>query len=453
MSAPAAIPFRSKVMPRFHVHILRGPARPLAAALALLACAVLPPRPASAAVEPIERIVAVVNDDVVLESELRNRLRTVVAQLRVRATRLPPEPVLRRQVLERLILERLQLQLAERLGIRVDDETLNRAIRDIARRNGMDLEAFRAALERDGFSFERFREDIRSEMIIAQLQRQQVASRVTVSDREVEEFLSSAQAQARRAYRVAHILIAVPEAASPEQIAAARREAEAVAARARAGEDFAALAAAHSDGQKALEGGDLGWRRADELPSVFADVVPRLKPGEVSEVIRSPSGFHIVKLLEVRGDEPQVVEQLRLRQILLRPGELLSEDEARLRLERLRERVLAGEPFETLARAHSDDAASAARGGDMGWLSPSELPPQVAEAVRGLAPGEVSPPFRTPAGWHLVQLVERRRSDDTEAYRRARARRLLQQRKVEERLQLWLRQLRDEAYVELRLDR
>ena len=440
-------------MPRFHVHILRGPARPLAAALALLACAVLPPRPASAAVEPIERIVAVVNDDVVLESELRNRLRTVVAQLRVRATRLPPEPVLRRQVLERLILERLQLQLAERLGIRVDDETLNRAIRDIARRNGMDLEAFRAALERDGFSFERFREDIRSEMIIAQLQRQQVASRVTVSDREVEEFLSSAQAQARRAYRVAHILIAVPEAASPEQIAAARREAEAVAARARAGEDFAALAAAHSDGQKALEGGDLGWRRADELPSVFADVVPRLKPGEVSGVIRSPSGFHIVKLLEVRGDEPQVVEQLRLRQILLRPGELLSEDEARLRLERLRERVLAGEPFETLARAHSDDAASAARGGDMGWLSPSELPPQVAEAVRGLAPGEVSPPFRTPAGWHLVQLVERRRSDDTEAYRRARARRLLQQRKVEERLQLWLRQLRDEAYVELRLDR
>ena len=440
-------------MPRFHPHILRGPARLLlAAALALLACAGLV-RPVAAAIEPIERIVAVVNDDVVLESELRNRLRTVVAQLRARATRLPPEPVLRRQVLERLIIERLQLQLAERLGIRVDDETLNRAIRDIARRNGMDLETFRAALERDGFSFERFREDIRSEMIIARLQRQQVASRVTVSDREVEEFLASAQAQARRAYRVAHILIAVPEAASPEQIAAARREAEAVAARARAGEDFAALAVAHSDGQKALEGGDLGWRRADELPSVFSDVVPRMKPGEVSEVIRSPSGFHIVKLLEVRGDEPQAVEQLRLRQILLRPGELLSEDEARLRLERLRERVLAGEPFETLARAHSDDAASAARGGDMGWLSPSELPPEVAEAVRGLSPGEVSRPFRTPAGWHLVQLVERRRSDDTEAYRRARARRLLQQRKVEERLQLWLRQLRDEAYVELRLDR
>jgi len=440
-------------MPRFHPHILRGPARLLlAAALALLACAGLV-RPVAAAIEPIERIVAVVNDDVVLESELRNRLRTVVAQLRARATRLPPEPVLRRQVLERLIIERLQLQLAERLGIRVDDETLNRAIRDIARRNGMDLETFRAALERDGFSFERFREDIRSEMIIARLQRQQVASRVTVSDREVEEFLASAQAQARRAYRVAHILIAVPEAASPEQIAAARREAEAVAARARAGEDFAALAVAHSDGQKALEGGDLGWRRADELPSVFSDVVPRMKPGEVSEVIRSPSGFHIVKLLEVRGDEPQPVEQLRLRQILLRPGELLSEEEARLRLERLRERVLAGEPFETLARAHSDDAASAARGGDMGWLSPSELPPEVAEAVRGLSPGEVSRPFRTPAGWHLVQLVERRRSDDTEAYRRARARRLLQQRKVEERLQLWLRQLRDEAYVELRLDR
>ena len=445
-------PFRTKVMSRLHAHIPRGGARLLAAALALLACAG-PARPVAAAVEPIERIVAVVNDDVVLESELRNRLRTVVAQLRERATRLPPEPVLRRQVLERLILERLQLQLAERLGIRVDDETLNRAIRDIARRNGMDLETFRAALERDGFSFERFREDIRNEMIIARLQRQQVASRVTVSDREVEEFLASAQAQARRAYHVAHILIAVPEAASPEQIAAARREAEAVAARARAGEDFAALAAAHSDGQKALEGGDLGWRRADELPSVFADVVPRLKPGEVSEVIRSPSGFHIVKLLEVRGDEPHVVEQVRLRQILLRPGELLSEDEARLRLEQLRERVLAGEPFEALARAHSEDAASAARGGDMGWLAPAELPPQVAEAIRGLAPGEVSRPFRTPAGWHLVQLVERRRSDDTEAYRRARARKLLRQRKVEERLQLWLRRLRDEAYVELRLDR
>ncbi|HHQ41118.1 MAG TPA: molecular chaperone SurA, partial [Chromatiales bacterium] len=226
-----------------------------------------------------------------------------------------------------------------------------------------------------------------------------------------------------------------------------------VAARARAGEDFAALAVAHSDGQKALEGGDLGWRKADELPSIFADVVPRMEPGEVSGVIRSPSGFHIVKLLEVRGDEPHVVEQVRLRQILLRPGELLSEEEARLRLEQLRERVLAGEPFEALARAHSEDAASAARGGDMGWLAPAELPPQVAEAIRGLGPGEVSRPFRTPAGWHLVQLVERRRSDDTEAYRRARARKLLRQRKVEERLQLWLRRLRDEAYVELRLDR
>ncbi len=428
-------------------HPLRAPALVLLT-LALL----LPLHPAPAAVEPIERIVAVVNDGVVLESELRNRMRTVVAQLQARGTQLPPAPVLRRQVLERLILERIQLQIAERLGIRVDDETLNRAIRDIARRNGMDLDTFRRTLERDGFSFERFREDVRAEMIIARLQRQQVASRVTVSDQEVEDFLSSAQAQTRRSYRLAHILVAVPEAATPEQIAAARREAEEVLRRLRAGADFAEMAVAHSDGQKALEGGDLGWRRADELPSLFAEVVPRLEPGDVSELIRSPSGFHIIKLVAVRGDEPHVVEQVRLRHILLRPGELLSDEEARIRLEQLRERVLAGEPFEALARAHSDDPVSAAKGGDMGWLSPAELPPEIAEVVRELEPGQVSAPFRTRFGWHLVQLVDQRRHDDTEGWRRARARELLHRRKVEERLQLWLRQLRDEAYVELRLE-
>jgi len=407
---------------------------------------------AHAAYEPIERIVAVVNDGVVLESELRNRLRTVVAQLRARGTRLPPEPVLRRQVLERLIIERIQLQMAERLGIQIDDETVNAAIRDIARRNGMDLHGLREALERDGFSFERFREDVRAEMTIARLQREQVANRVTVSEREVEDFLASAQARLQRRYRIAHILIAVPEAASPEDIAAARREAEQVLAELRAGADFAAMAVRHSDGAKALEGGDLGWRRADELPSLLADVVPKLRPGEVSGIIRSPSGFHIVKLVDVQGDGPHVVEQVRLRHILLRPGELLDDGEARLRLERLRERVLAGEGFEALARAHSDDPASAARGGDMGWLDLAALPPPIAEAVRRMKPGEVSEPLRTRFGWHLVQLVDQRRRDDTEAYRRARARQLLHQRKVEERLQLWLRQLRDESYVEIRLE-
>ena len=403
----------------------------------------------------VDRIIAVVNDDVVLESEVTTRLRTVKAQLAQRNTRLPPEEALRKQVLERLILLRLQLQAAERSGIVINDNALNTAVNGIAKQNNMSLAQFRATLEKDGFDFAAFREDIRREMIVSQLRKRQVTQRINITDQEIDNFLSTnkAKSSASNEYRLSHILIATPEGASSEQIEKARSKAAAIVNRLRAGDDFKQLAASSSAGQQAFEGGDLGWRKQAQLPTLFIEVVSKLNKGDISDPIRSPSGFHIVRLTDLRSEEQRhIITQTLSRHILINTNEVTSDNDAKTRLQQLMVRLEGGEDFATLARAHSDDRGSAANGGDLGWTSPGALVPQFEAAMNKLQAGQISQPFRTPFGWHIVQVIDRREHDDTDQFLRGKAREFLTQRKTEEETQAWLRRLRDEAYVEYRLE-
>ncbi len=432
----------------------RARALPLLLAMTPLGLLALLPAPPAGAGQLLERIVAVVNDDVITLTELEEELERIKRRLRAQGAALPPDTVLRPQLLERMILTRLQLQRAEALGLRVDDEDLDRALRDIAQRNGLSLEAFRRTLEDEGFDFATFREEIRREILLARLHRREVGSRVQVSRAEVERLLAERRSRDQDTeYRLAHILVAVPDAASPEEVAAARRKAEALLERLRRGEDFHELAVAHSDGQQALEGGDLGWRRADELPSPFVEPVRGLEPGQISGLIRSPSGFHIVKLLDKRRSGPRhLVTETRVRHILIRPDALTSDEEARRRLEALRQRILAGEGFAELARRHSQDQPTADAGGDLGWVRPGQLDPAFEAAIRELPPGRPSEPFRTSFGWHLALVEGRRQRDDTEEFLREQVREGLRRRKEEAELEAWLRRLRDEAHVEVRLE-
>lgn len=409
---------------------------------------------AQAAIQELNRIVAVVNDDVVTAQELDRRIGEVVQQLRRQGTPMPPPKVLRKQVLERLVLERLQLERARSIGIRIDDETVNQVVGNIAEQNNLNLFQFRMVLERDGIDYAQFREDIRRQLMLDRLRVQQVNNKVNVTPREVDAFLEMQQGKegGGEEYRLGHILIALPEAASPEQVQAARREAEEVLGKLRGGADFGQVAVAHSDGQNALEGGDLGWRKANELPTLFADAIAGMQAGGIGGPVRSPSGFHLFKVLEVRGEERHMVEQTHARHILIKTSELVSAEQARERLARLRERILAGEPFAELARANSDDKASAAEGGDLGWSNPGDLVPRFEQAMDALEPGEISEPFESRFGWHIVQVLERRQQDNTEQLERTKAAEALRQRKIEEQTQTWRRRLRDEAYVELRLD-
>ncbi len=408
--------------------------------------------PSAGAAAPVDRIVAVVDDGVILQSELDEMLDTVKRQLHQQDTQLPPDNVLRKQVLERLIMMRLQLQYAERTGIRIDEEKLNAALTNIAQQNKMSLGDFRLALEREGYNFAHFRENIRDQMIIAQLQQRQVNSLVTVSDQEVDNFLANAKLQGGVGdeYHLAHILIALPEGASTAQVEAAHDKAQRVLDELRGGADFQKMAVSVSDGQQALEGGDLGWRSPAQIPSLFVDMVTHMKPGQVSDLVRSPSGFHIIKLIDHRGMDSHSVQQTHVRHILIRTNDLISDDDAKSRLEQLKQRLEGGDDFASLARAHSDDAVSAAKGGDLGWVSPGELDPQFEEVMNGLAPGKISAPFRTQFGWHLVQVLGRRTHDDTKEFRHNMAREMIRKRKAEEEIDIWLRRLRDEAYVEYR---
>lgn len=403
----------------------------------------------------VDRILAVVNDDVITLSDLNREVQTVTQQLRQRNVEMPPRDVLQKQVLERLILRKLQLQLADSTGIRVDDDTLSRAIEAIAKQNKLTLAQFRDVLTRDGFDFATFREDIRKEIIISRLQQRQVANRITVTDQEVDNFLATQSAQGGTAndeYHVAQILIALPDAASPEQIQAAKDKAQRVLDRLRAGEDFKQVALSVSDDQQALEGGDLGWRSEAQLPTLFASLVTKMQPGSISDLVRSPSGFHIVKLIEKRGETQHVIQQTSVRHILIRPNEITSDQDAETRLAQLKQRIEGGEDFAALARSHSEDRTTALNGGMLGWVNPGDLDPRFEEVMNGLQPNQVSEPFQTQFGWHIVQVLERRDHDNTNERQRTKARDLIRQRKMEEELQTWLRSLRDEAYVEYKTE-
>ncbi len=403
--------------------------------------------------EPLDKIVAVVNDDVITSTELANRLHAIKDQLKNQSAPIPPDSALKKQVLDRMILATLQLQLADQNGIRVDDETLNRTIERIAEKNKLSLPEFRSVLENEGYDFATFREDIRREIIISRVQQRQVSDRIMVTEQEIDNFLATQRAHGNTGaeYHLAHILIAVPDAASSERIQAARQRAEGVLKKLRAGANFEETAIANSDGQQALQGGDLGWRKAGELPTLFVDTVLHMKPGDISDLIRSPSGFHIIKLLDQRDKQRHIVTQTHARHILIRTDELTNDAAARTRLEDIRKRIKNGADFAKLAHEYSNDTASATNGGDLGWVNPGDMVPKFQEQMDQLATGEISEPFKTGFGWHIVQVLKRRRHDDTDAYIRSQARDAIRQRKTEEELQSWLARLRDDAYVENRL--
>ncbi len=410
--------------------------------------------PMAGAMEELDRIVAVVNNDVIMETELQAAIERVRDELHKSGTSIPPTGLLKRQVLERLVLSKIMLQRASAAGIRVDDNRLNQAIGRIAKGNNLSISQFREILEQEHMSFNSFREQIRDEMTISLLQQREVDNRVVVTDREIKDYLDTEQAQAgdRTEYHISHILIATPEGASPEQLDKTRARAEEILRRLREGDDFAEMAVAVSDGRQALEGGDLGWRSTDKLPTLFAKLVPDMQEGDISELLQSGSGFHIIKLSGKRSGDKVMVPQTHARHILIRANELVTEDDARTRLAQLKLRLEGGDDFAELARSNSDDRASALKGGDLGWTSPGELVPEFEQAMNKLKAGEISEPFKTEYGWHIVQVLERRQHDSTDTVKRNKIRQAIRQRKIEEARQDWTRRLRDEAYVEYRLD-
>lgn len=404
----------------------------------------------------VDRIVAVVNKEVITLSQLNDAVAAAQRDLRRRGTEPPPHEVLERQVLERLVLDRAQLQRARDTGIRVDDVQLDRAMERIAEENKMTLVDFRKALERDNVPFAAFRDDLRDQIMLARLREREVDDKIQVSDTEIDLFLEQNKAQGgeRVEYNLAHVLVRVPEQATPDLIEAARAKAEKARAEAAAGAEFERVAASYSDAADALKGGALGWRSAERLPEIFADALAKMQLGQVSPVLRSPAGFHVLKLIERRGAGPAgpPITQTHVRHILVRTNERVSESEARRRLSDLRERILAGgADFAALARANSDDT-SAGRGGDLGWLYPGDTVPEFERAYAALQPGQISEPVKTPFGYHLIQVLERRTADVSAERLRLQARQILRERKSDEAYQQWLRQLRDETYVDLRLD-
>jgi peptidyl-prolyl cis-trans isomerase SurA len=409
---------------------------------------------------PVDRIVAIVGKDVVTMSELGQRLAAAERELRRQGTPLPDREILERQVLEQLIVQKAQLRLANDTGIQVDDVQLDSAIERIAQNNQLSLREFRSRLQRDGVSFEQFREEVRDQILLARVREREVDNKIQISESEIDLFLEESKITTtqRVEYNVAHILVRVPEQANPAQIDAARGRAETVRAEAQAGADFAKLAASYSDGPNALRGGALGWRGEERLPELFANALKSMKPGEVSAVLRSPAGFHVLKLLDQRsaggaGVEagPQVV-QTHARHILIKTNEAVSEADARRTLNDLRERMTrGGADFAELARQHSEDG-TAARGGDLGWLYPGDTVADFQRAMDALKLEEISVPVQSPFGWHLIQVLERRKAGMTADRLRLRARQVLRERKSDEAYQEWLRLLRDQTYVELRLE-
>jgi len=412
------------------------------------------PRASSDRVIPVDRVIAIVNDEALTQYDVNEQKRVVLGQMKT-SNLTPPSPeVLEKQLLERLITERVLLQYAKETGIRIDDTTVERALARIAEDNKLSNDEFKKAVEREGIPFAKYRSDIRNEITVQRLREREVEGRVNVSDAEVDYLLATLESQAggEVEYRLAHILVLVPEQASTDQIDVRQRRAETALAQVRSGTDFSQVAAGFSDAQDALQGGNLGWRAPARLPTVFADSVRKMKPGDVSPVLRSASGFHIVKLLEIRSrNSPTVIEQTRLRHILVKVNETTSNDDAKVKAERIRERIAQGAKFEDQAKANSEDA-SAAKGGDLGWVSPGDTVPDFERAMNALQPGELSAAVRTPFGWHLIQVQERRSQDVTKEKAREQARVALRQRKSEEAFQDWVRQMRDRSYVEIRAD-
>jgi peptidyl-prolyl cis-trans isomerase SurA len=403
----------------------------------------------------LDRVVALVNDGVVLESELDAQVREITARLASQNVNLPTGDVMRQQVLDRLVLEEIQAQHADRAGIKVSDEQVNAAMDDIARREGVTLEQLPAKLAADGVDYSEYRTELRREIARQMLRSRDVVQRISITPHELDQYLEHEKktASAANEYNVSHILIAVAQDANPAQVAQAAKHAQEIDARARGGEDFGKLAISYSASETALDGGALGWRKGTELPTFLADVIARMKPGEVSEVLQTPSGFHIVRLNETRAaGGAHIIQQDHLRHILLKTTEIEDDATVRQKLTHMRDQILAGkEDFAVLAKINSKDSASAVNGGDMGWTQADSFVPEFAAVVETLKVNEISQPFHTQYGWHIVQLLGHRDFDNTADAARERAFEALRDSRVEEATELWLQQIRDESYIELRL--
>jgi peptidyl-prolyl cis-trans isomerase SurA len=407
----------------------------------------------------IDRIVAIVNDEAITARELEERTQFTMKQLKEQGTTPPARSIVERQLLERMVSDRVQLQFAKETGLRVDDTELDRAIGRIAEQNKLTVSQLRETLERDGVPFAKFREDIRAEIVMTRLREREVDNRIVVTESEIDALLTSSDGGAMRSdeVNISHILVVVPENARPEQVQARRARAEEARAQLAKGADFKQIAAAFSEAPDALQGGLMGWRAGERLPTLFYDALKAMKPGDTSEILRSANGFHILRLNDRRASAPagsklpSSVQQTRVRHILLKTNELVSENDARNRLRTLKERLENKADFAELARAHSEDA-SAAKGGDLGWILPGDTVPEFERAMNALKIGEVSDPVRSPFGWHLIQVLERGVQDVSKERQRLAARQTLRARKSDEAYQEWVRQLRDRAYVELRLE-
>ncbi len=428
----------------------------LAATTFLLTCGIAPMAfCADSEVTQLDRVVAVVDREVITYGELQNRIAIVLGQLEKQNVSRPPKEALEKQVLERLISDRLQLQLAAQTGLRVDDNQLDKTMERIAEQNKLSVTEFRQALEKDGISFRKFREDMRSEIILARLREREVDNRVTVTEAEIDNLLTtkaSRQQGSQDEFDISHILIRTPEESTPEDLQKLKSKADRALKALQDGTDFAQVSASFSDAPNALEGGKLGWKNSTQVPALFTEALKAMQPGETSPVIRSPNGFHILKLINRRGDSsPLVIQQTHARHILIKPSEVLSEGDGKRRMEDLKERLENGGNFEELARQYSEDG-TAAKGGDLGWVNPGDTVPEFEKAMMALKPGEISEPVRSPFGWHLIEVIERRSQDMSKEAARLKARQEIRARKADEAYQDWLRELRDRAYVEYRLE-
>jgi peptidyl-prolyl cis-trans isomerase SurA len=406
-------------------------------------------------IETIDHIVAVVNENVVTRHELDEMLKVTHKQLQKQGVQPPPPAVMEKQLLERIIVNRVQLQLAKETALTVSDTELDQTLRRIAQENKMSIQEFYNALEQDGISFNKFRDEIRDEIILVRLKEREVSNRVSVTEGEVDSYLETQDDPSvnNDEYRIAHILVQVAEGTAPEQIEVRRQRAEAALEQLKNGAEFSQVAAEFSDAPDAMEGGLLDWRPAAQLTKKFAEILISTKPGDVTPIIQSPNGFHILKLVDRRNQSGAItiVDQTHARHILIKISELTSETDARRRVTDLKERLENGAKFEELAKTHSEDS-TAPTGGDLGWVSPGDTVPEFEQAMKELKPGEISEPVQSPFGWHLIQVIERRSQDVSQERQRQAARQAIRARKADTAFQEWLQRLRDRAYVEYRLE-
>ena len=403
--------------------------------------------------EMLDRIAAIVNDGLVLKSELDAQMDAVTKRLQEQKVELPSQSVLKQQVLDRLIVQEIQMQRAKHVGLTISDEQLNSALQEIAARNKIPFDQLPTALAAQGIDYKQYRESMRKELTLNTLRQRDVISHINVTPRELDQYLARQQSAASNdEFNVSHILLSLPAAATPQQLEEISHKAQDLAARAAKGEDFGQLAIANSNSSTALDGGQLGWRKGGQLPQFVLDLVVKMKPGDVSEPVRTPSGFHIVKLNERRsGEVAVIINQIHVRHILMKPNELDDDETVRQKLAKLRDRIEKGEDFSGIASTSSEDPGSAPDGGDLGWSGPGTFVPEFDKAIADLKVNEISEPFKTRYGWHIVQMLGTRTYDSTEDVRRQKAFVAIRESKADEETELWVRALRDEAFVEIKM--